>query len=76
MSCVPGSSVHARFPPTHLSAETRMCMGLSRVEACSERACKTDVPVGSSDQACLSAASLSLVWAAPSPDEIIGKTAI
>jgi len=75
MSYVPVTSVHARFPPTHLSAETRMHMGLSCVVACSERACKTDVLVGSSDQACLSAASLSLLWAAPkSPGEIIGKT--
>ena len=27
MSCVPETSVHARFPPTHLSVETRMHMG-------------------------------------------------
>jgi hypothetical protein len=73
--CAPGTSVHARFPPTHLNAETRMHMGLSCVEACSERACKTDILVGSGDQACLSAATLSLLWAAPtSPGEIIGKT--
>ena len=50
--CVLGTSVHARLPPTHLSAETRMHMGLSCVEACSERACKTDILVGNSDQAC------------------------
>jgi hypothetical protein len=50
-------------------------MGLSCVEACSERACKTDALVGSGDQACLSDASLLLVWAAAtrSRAEIIGN---
>ena len=50
--------------------------GLFCVEACSERACKTDAPVGNGDQACLSAASLSLVWetAIMSPADIIGNS--
>jgi len=46
------------------------------LEASSERACKTDALAGSSDQACLSAASWSLVmaWAAiRSPAKIIGE---
>jgi len=45
----------------------------------SEQACKTDALAGSSDQACLSAASWSLVWRGAeirSPAEIIGKNAI
>ena len=25
MSCVPGTSVHARFPPTHLGGQTHVC---------------------------------------------------
>ena len=51
-------------------------MGLSCVEACSERACETDVLLGSGDQACMYTASWSLVWAAAirSRAEIIGNT--
>jgi hypothetical protein len=50
-------------------------MRLSCVEACSERACKTGALAGSSDQAYLSAASWSLVWAVAisSRAEIIGN---
>jgi len=78
LSCVPATSVHARFPPIHLSGKTHVskwgCPASKR--ACSERACKTDDLVGSGEQACLSAASWSLVWAAAkrSPAVIIGKT--
>jgi len=34
------------------------------MEACNEQACKMDAQVNSSDQACLSAASSSLMWSA------------
>ena len=34
------------------------------MEACNEQACKMDAQVGSSDQACLSAASSSVMWSA------------
>jgi hypothetical protein len=45
------------------------------VAACNGRACKTDALVGSSEQACLSAVSWSLVWAAQisTAGEIIGE---
>jgi len=46
------------FPPYSLErTNTRMWMGLSCLEASSERACKTDTMAGSSNEACLSAAS-------------------
>ena len=50
-------------------------MELYCLEASSERACKTDALAGSSDQACLSATSWSLLWgtAIRSNAEIIGK---
>ena len=52
--------------------------GAVLIEASSERACKTDALAGSSDQACLFAASRSLVrdggkGAIRGPAEIIGK---
>jgi hypothetical protein len=63
------------FPAHSLKYRNTYAHGLSCVESCSERAFKTDVLVGSSDQACLSAASLSLVWPAPTSfGEIIAKT--
>jgi hypothetical protein len=46
------------FPAHSLKGRNTYAHGLSCVKACSERACKTDVLAGSSDQACLSAASL------------------
>ena len=58
------TSVHARFPPTHLRGQTHGCEHSSCVKPRNERACKTDALAGTSDQACLSAAAAwSLVWA-------------
>ena len=64
LSCMPETSVHLRFPPTHLSGQTCMSTGLSRMKACNKQACKMDAQVGSNDQACLSTASWLLMWAA------------
>jgi hypothetical protein len=74
---MPVTSVHVCFPTTHLSRQTHVCKWeLSCLEASSEQACKTDALAGSSDQACLSPASWSLVWGAAirSHAEIIRKT--
>jgi len=61
-SRVPTTSVHAHFPPTHLSGKTRVyelgCPAWQGVA--SERASKTDALVGNSNEVCLSTASLGV----------------
>jgi hypothetical protein len=74
ISCVPATSLHARFPPVRLSGQTIYVNGAVLRTSVSQSACKTDGLAGSSDQACLFAASRSLVWAtAMSHAEIIGN---
>jgi len=50
-------------------------MGMSRLAAFSVRACRADAVVFGSDQACVSAADSSILWAAPitSACDIAGK---
>jgi len=76
MCCVPATSVHACFPPTHLSGQTHVCKWGSPASqrVASERAKRTLWLVAAT-KLCLSAASWSLVWAAAirSHAEIIGN---